>query len=147
MLWLAIWLLPSQSKYGGWPRSGEIDLMESRGNVDYANSNGIQIGVKRITSTLHFGPNLNLDKWHTTTFAKNNNRNGFDHGFHRYEFLWNEKEIRFFVDGIDIGSIQVDDGFWKRGDFDGENIWASGTKMAPFDKEVCRTYNKNKCIN
>ena len=32
-LWPAIWLLPQNSVYGGWPTSGEIDLMESRGNA------------------------------------------------------------------------------------------------------------------
>lgn len=27
----AIWMLPRDWHYGGWPRSGEIDIMESRG--------------------------------------------------------------------------------------------------------------------
>lgn len=31
-LWPAIWLLPEKNAYGQWPASGEIDLMESRGN-------------------------------------------------------------------------------------------------------------------
>lgn len=30
LLWTAIWLLPSKNVYGIWPRSGEIDLLESR---------------------------------------------------------------------------------------------------------------------
>ncbi len=29
--WPAIWLLPTENKYGGWPNSGEIDLMEHVG--------------------------------------------------------------------------------------------------------------------
>lgn len=28
---LAIWLLPRDNHYGNWPRSGEIDLMETKG--------------------------------------------------------------------------------------------------------------------
>lgn len=28
---LAIWLLPRDNHYGQWPRSGEIDLMETKG--------------------------------------------------------------------------------------------------------------------
>jgi hypothetical protein len=37
-LWPAIWLLPVNSTYGSWPRSGEIDMVESRGNgIRYAN--------------------------------------------------------------------------------------------------------------
>ena len=31
-LWPAIWLLPRDNQYGGWPASGEIDIVESRGN-------------------------------------------------------------------------------------------------------------------
>ena len=28
---LAIWMMPMWEEYGGWPASGEIDLVESRG--------------------------------------------------------------------------------------------------------------------
>lgn len=31
-LWPAIWMMPENSTYGDWPRSGEIDIAESRGN-------------------------------------------------------------------------------------------------------------------
>jgi beta-glucanase (GH16 family) len=31
-LWPAIWMMPQDSIYGVWPQSGEIDIMESRGN-------------------------------------------------------------------------------------------------------------------
>lgn len=27
-IWPAFWMMPSESKYGGWPKSGEIDIME-----------------------------------------------------------------------------------------------------------------------
>lgn len=39
-LWPAIWLLPRYHEYGTWPASGEIDIMESRGNVGYPQSAG-----------------------------------------------------------------------------------------------------------
>ena len=30
-MWPAIWMLPTHWKYGGWPHSGEIDIMENVG--------------------------------------------------------------------------------------------------------------------
>lgn len=31
-IWPAIWMLPKHAEYGSWPSSGEIDIVESRGN-------------------------------------------------------------------------------------------------------------------
>lgn len=49
-LWPAIWMMPTDSVYGDWPKSGEIDIMESRGNtVDYEGGRNVYY------STLHWG--------------------------------------------------------------------------------------------
>ena len=32
-IWPAIWMLPTHQQYGVWPASGEIDIVESRGNA------------------------------------------------------------------------------------------------------------------
>lgn len=45
-IWPALWLMPKYNLYGTWPASGEIDLMESRGNAP----------VHDFGTTLHFGP-------------------------------------------------------------------------------------------
>jgi hypothetical protein len=58
-LWPAIWMLPRDNVYGQWPRSGEIDIMESRGN-NYSYANG---GNNIASSTLHFGPDSENDGW------------------------------------------------------------------------------------
>lgn len=52
-LWPAIWMLPTYNEYGNWPSSGEIDIMESRGN-DPSYPIG---GHDSFGSTLHWGPN------------------------------------------------------------------------------------------
>ena len=50
-LWPAIWMMPVNDTYGTWPASGEIDIMESRGNtIRYPLG-----GIDSYSSTLHWG--------------------------------------------------------------------------------------------
>ena len=51
----AVWMLPENWVYGGWPLSGEIDIVESRGNRNLRSPSGQQIGSELAGSTLHFG--------------------------------------------------------------------------------------------
>lgn len=99
--------------------------MESRGNRKY---------VKDMESTLHFGQLFNSNH-ESVPFGKHDDQ-GFDKAFHKYELIWNDGGIQFLVDGDELGSVPVKDGYWKQGNFTGENHWASGSKMAPFDQEV-----------
>jgi beta-glucanase (GH16 family) len=58
-LWPAIWMLPVSNVYGEWPASGEIDIVESRGN-NYTYSLGV------VTSPpLHCTGVLRLATMHT----------------------------------------------------------------------------------
>lgn len=136
-LFSAIWLMPTQHEYGGWPRSGEIDLFETRGNSHFKGQDGKDAGIQQMCSTLHFGPNARHDGFQTATYFKNN-QTGFHSEFHKYSFIWNESGIRFFVDDTEIAFVSTGDGFWKRGGFNGDDIWSSGTKIAPFDQEVSK---------
>lgn len=45
--------------------------------------------------------------------------------------------IEFRVDDELVGTISTDDGYYKRGNFSGPNIWESGMLDAPFDQPVC----------
>ena len=47
-LWPAIWMLPAQHIYGQWPASGEIDIVESRGNAQLM-KDGVNIGVEQVS--------------------------------------------------------------------------------------------------
>lgn len=56
-LWPGIFMLPVNETYGAWPRSGEIDILEARGNNNtYPNR-----GVDYAQSSLHWGVS-----WFTT---------------------------------------------------------------------------------
>lgn len=51
---LAIWMMPTGNRFGAWPRSGEIDIVEIRSNNDYT-CGSRHFGNKLMGSTLHFG--------------------------------------------------------------------------------------------
>ena len=55
-LWPAVWMLPEQNTYGGWPSSGEIDILESRGNDPSYPAQGSNY----VRSTLNYGPLPNV---------------------------------------------------------------------------------------
>ena len=61
-IWPALWFLPVQEQYGLWPRSGEIDLIESRGN----SMPGTGYGNDYVGTTLHWGPAWNADFFNKT---------------------------------------------------------------------------------
>lgn len=85
-IWPAVWMLPTESRYGGWAASGEIDLLESRGSA-----------VHETTGALHFG-----GQWPRNTYLSH--RYSFPEkdaaeAFHTYAIEWDADEIKWFVDG------------------------------------------------
>lgn len=131
-IWPALWLMPRYAVYGNWPTSGEIDLMESRGNRRLFNG-ATNVGVEQAGSTMHFGPQ-GQNGW-PTSHATRNQVPGFDADFHVYRLEWSPNGLRFLIDGNQILDVPVGEGFFKRGGFTGPNPWTSGTLMAPFDQE------------
>ncbi len=47
-------MLPVDLEYGLWPTSGEIDIMESRGNLGLTEG-GVNVGAEQVGCTLHYG--------------------------------------------------------------------------------------------
>ncbi|CAH0546479.1 unnamed protein product [Brassicogethes aeneus] len=136
-LWPAIWMMPKDFKYSSWPASGEIDIMESRGNRDLK-ENGRNIGTQLMGSTLHFGPNPANNAFMHTHWEKSLPQ-GFDRDFHNYQVNWNPNGITFSVDNQVIGEVKpTNEGFWKVGDLAKSNLpnpWKGSSKMAPFDQQ------------
>lgn len=136
-LWPALWLMPKSSAYGGWPRSGEIDLMEMRGNRALF-ADGANVGNEQAASTIHFGPSYSVkNHWPKGHFTRNHEY-GFDKMFHTYKLIWSPTHLTFLIDNIMMGTVDATNGFWKLGDFESSglpNPWSEGTLMAPFDQE------------
>lgn len=142
-LWPAIWMLPVNNTYGPWPMSGEIDIMESRGNApQYPHQ-----GANYVRGTLNWGPAswfnagwLTFGWWFTK-------RGTYADDFHTYVLEWDLSFMRIYVDNRlqNIFSTDFSKSFWDRGQFplviqDGgealvlNNPWTNGTNASPFDQ-------------
>jgi len=86
-LWPAIWMMPSESKYGGWAASGEIDIMELVGHEP-----------NKVYGTLHYGGewpnNVQTGKSFVLPFGS------FADDFHIFTLEWDADQFRWYVDGI-----------------------------------------------
>ncbi|TKY84696.1 hypothetical protein EX895_006598 [Sporisorium graminicola] len=94
-LWPAIWMMPENSVYGDWPRSGEIDMVESKGNLVESRSDRFQNSV---ASTLHWGPSPATDRWGLTTSNFTVPRDYFTEEFHTFGLDWTPTSLTTWVD-------------------------------------------------
>jgi len=83
--WPAIWMMPSFEKYGGWPRSGEIDIMEHVG----FEQNVIHSSVH----TQAFNHKIGTHKTNLDTFSRVSKK------YHVYAMEWDPEYIQWFIDG------------------------------------------------
>ena len=109
-MWPAFWMMPNNSVYGGWPHSGEIDIMEARGRLTGESS-----------SALHFST---PDGNHTYLTETKNGHNITE--FHTYAVEWEAETIRYFVDDVCYQTITSNQ--WT-------TVNAQGSDIAPFDKD------------
>ncbi|KAJ6577945.1 concanavalin A-like lectin/glucanase domain-containing protein [Mycena capillaripes] len=151
-LWPAIWMLPvpvdnktGTGAYGAWPRSGEIDLVESRGNgIRYTNR-----GSNYVQGALNWGPSPQLNGVGKSYSWWTDRRTPFSNEFHTYTMEWTDKWLRISVDTRlhTLLDLQFKEPFWKRGQFPQtvvgqngrleplDNPWVNGTNATPFDQD------------
>lgn len=107
-VWPAFWLMPENDVYGGWPNSGEIDIMEIKGRKNNMSS-----------SAVHFAAKNGAHQYKTKEeFLPS----GTISDYHVYALEWEEDKMTFSVD--DNAYFEVTD-------------WRSGEKEfpAPFDQD------------
>jgi beta-glucanase (GH16 family) len=107
--WPALWMMPVNSVYGGWPASGEIDVMENNGS-----------NPTTVLGTIHYGgvsPNQQRSSGSGYTLTGGDSVTNF----HVYELEWSSNAICWYVDN----QLYVRQIYW----------WTSGgTYPAPFDQ-------------
>jgi len=109
-MWPAFWMMPTDSVYGIWAASGEIDIMESVNLAD------------RVYGTIHYGGSFPAN---TSTGQSIVPGPDLSQDFHVYAFEWGPDQIRWYFGGQLYSTLT-------------REIWRSDTALsdpnAPFDQ-------------
>ncbi|ANA82473.1 1,3--beta-D-glucan 3-glucanohydrolase [Paenibacillus glucanolyticus] len=142
-LWPAFWMLGSNITSVGWPKSGEIDIMERVNNNPYVNGTvhwdaGGHAEYGRVSGNLDFSQ------------------------FHVYSMEWDSKYIRWFVDGVQFNEFYIENGTGNTEEFQrpffillnlavGGNWPGSPNNATPFPSQMLvdyvRVYQDNGASN
>ena len=105
--WPAIWMMPQDPKYGGWPHSGEIDIMEHLNNdtivYQTLHTNYIDVQKKQNDPVYFSTVPVAVEEYNT------------------YGLEWNPNKLDFFVNGIHT--------------FTYPKVENASSKQWPFDQE------------
>ncbi len=93
-MWPAFWMLGTDIGKVGWPRCGEIDIMEWLGRQ-----------ARIIHGTVHWATKTtgHQSAYHTTKL-----RASAAAGFHTYRMDWSSRHIKMYVDGKEYFTFNVD---------------------------------------
>ena len=144
--WPAFWMMPTNSVYGGWPNSGEIDIMEHYG----CDPNHVHSTVHN--NTYNWNGGVPPTSYSTYTNAISD--------FHIYEVEWNEDEMNFYVDGSYLGTYFRTNGGWQQWPYNqdfyiilnlaiGSHFMACNTQNELFPQQLeidyVRVYQLSEC--
>jgi len=83
-IWPALWTLGSNISQVGWPRCGEIDIMEYLGHIE-----------SQVHGTIHYYDAGHKSKTASYTLSGNQS---FHDSFHVFSIVWQENTIKWYVD-------------------------------------------------
>lgn len=108
-VWPAFWMMPTDSVYGIWPRSGEIDIME------YSPSTS---GTKAYATLHHAKSKTDA----TDIYPSLGSKMIDDDEYHTYGVMWTSGTIEAFYDGESLGVVYANPGYdnWAAYPYDQE---------------------------
>jgi hypothetical protein len=93
-IWPALWMLGNDITTVGWPRCGEIDIMEMIGGSGREN---------RVHGTLHWHHNGHVYTGGSYTLQSGT----FANEYHVFSIIWDENHIRWFVNDVQFYIIDI----------------------------------------
>ncbi|MFL5729889.1 MAG: family 16 glycosylhydrolase [Cytophagaceae bacterium] len=107
-LWPAFWMMPQNSVNGGWPQSGEIDIMEEQGANPFKDF-----------GTIHYGTDAGAG--HKSSGGTTTSSSDLSAGFHTYAVEWKPDTINWFLDNVNYYTITktgISPSYWPFNDDD-----------------------------
>ncbi len=97
-IWPALWMLGESHASIGWPKCGEIDIMEMVGG------NGVGLGDNKVHGTAHWDAN--------GQYASSGNSYILSQGkladeFHVYSIIWDSQLIEWYIDDVKYNSLSI----------------------------------------
>jgi beta-glucanase (GH16 family) len=102
--WPAIWMMPTDGAYGGWPKSGEIDIMEHSATYNLTKYMGTIH-----TAAYYFKINTAKGSGYVPYNRYDPNATTLVDDFHVYSILWEPDRMTFLFDNIAYYSIPTSD--------------------------------------
>jgi len=101
-LWPAIWMIPTDDVYGTWAASGEIDIVEFRGQPSES---------RVLEQTVHHG-----GQWPDNTYTGSGKIYfdvDFTNAFHIFVFEWTDEKLMWFVDDEKTYELSLNRSWWS----------------------------------
>jgi beta-glucanase (GH16 family) len=112
-LWPAFWMLGANYPTVGWPRSGEIDIVEAGFQADWQNN----VANKKNNSTVHWfqdnfqeiDPNAPGNGWWGNASATGSITipGSFTDSYHNFKIVWTPTAITGFVDNVQYYNFTI----------------------------------------
>ncbi|HYG37600.1 MAG TPA: carbohydrate-binding protein [Cytophagales bacterium] len=112
-LWPAFWMLGANYPEVGWPRSGEIDIMETGFQGDWQSG----VANKKTHSTVHWHqdnyltlvPDAHAQGWYGNASASGDTTisGNFYDGYHVFKMEWTPSELKGYVDNIHFYTFTI----------------------------------------
>ncbi len=104
--WPAFWMMPKDSEYGTWPKSGEIDIMENAPSTN---------GENTIFSSLHAEGHYAVNP---KAIGRKNFGKDLSSDWHTISVEWNADKITAYYDGIAQQTYYNDGSGYKNWPYD-----------------------------